>query len=115
VYVGRDFSPAANSESLVYGLNFVNDVNVTAGEVITGISGGQFSLTVDEGSDSNASSRLIGLAAITIPVGATSNLAVIQRISGLLPDVNYIVRAVVTTSLSNTFELYSHILGENAE
>jgi hypothetical protein len=115
LYCGRDFSPVANGESIVLGFSFIQDLNIEAGEVITSISGSQFKIEVDEGLDPAPNTKLIGSAAITTPLGSTTNIAVIQRISGLLPDVKYILRAVVTTNLSNTFELYSHVLGENAE
>lgn len=93
----------------------VNDLDVTDGEIITAVVGGQWSLTVSQGVDANPSAHLIGAAAIVIPDGSTTAVATTQRISGLLPDVIYIAQAVVTTNQGNTYSLYSHIFGESVE
>lgn len=100
-------------ESETFGISFENDF--TAGEVISSIVGNQWNISVTAGTDTNATAHLIGAAVITIPDGATSNIATIQRISGLKPDVTYAVQAVVVTSLGNTRSLWSHIPGDEVE
>ena len=97
-------------ESETFGLSFENDF--TSGETISSIVGSQWNISVTAGSDGNATTHLIGSATIVIPDGATSSIATIQRISGLLPDVTYAVQAVVITSLGNTKSLWSHIPGD---
>lgn len=113
MFVGRDFSPQETVESETFGLNFVNDL--TSGETISTVVGSTWNISVVQGTDTNASAHIIGSASIVIPDGATSNIATVQRISGLLPDVVYMVQAVVTTSLGNTKSLWSHIYGETVE
>ena len=49
------------------------------------------------------------------PDGTSMQTATTQRIAGLLPDVRYTLRAVVTTSFSNTLSLWSHVQGEPVE
>jgi hypothetical protein len=100
-------------ESETFGLNFVNDF--TAGEVISSIVGNQWNISVAAGTDTNATAHLVGSATIVTPDGATSAIATIQRISGLLPEVTYAVQAVVVTSLGNTKSLFSHIQGDLVE
>lgn len=97
-------------ESETFGLNFVNDL--TAGETITSVVNGVWGISVTAGTDTNATAHLIGGASIAIPDGATSNIATVQRISGLLPDVTYAVQAVVVTSLGNTKSLWAHVQGD---
>lgn len=113
MYCGRDFSPMEQMESETFGLSFINDF--TAGEVISSIVGGQWTISVSAGTDTNATAHLIGGATIVTPDGATSAIATIQRISGLLPEVTYAVGATVITSLGNTKNLFSHILGDLVE
>lgn len=72
-------------------------------------------LIVREGVDPNPHSHLIDAPALVTPDGTTAQTATMQRIAGLLPDVRYTVRAVVTTSLGNTLSLWSHIQGESVE
>jgi len=113
MFCGRNFSPMEQVENETFGLNFVNDF--TAGEVITSIVGGQWNISVTAGTDSNATAHLVGGASIAIPDGATSNIATIQRISGLLPDVTYVLQAVVVTNLGNTKSLFAHVQGDLVE
>jgi hypothetical protein len=74
-----------------------------------------WTLLVREGVDSNPSSHLVGAPLLVTPEGGTLQSATTQRIAGLLPDVTYTVRAVVTTTLGNTKSLWSHIQGEPVE
>lgn len=39
----------------------------------------------------------------------------IQRIGGLFPDVTYVCRAEVVTTLGNTRSLWSHVRGVNVD
>lgn len=87
----------------------------TAGETISTVVGSAWNISVGQGTDSTASTHIIGGASIVIPDGATSLLATTQRISGLNPGVVYIVQAVVTTSLGNTKSLWSHVFGERVD
>lgn len=113
MYAGRDFDPQEAIESETFGFNLVNDL--TSGETISSVSGGAWNISVSKGTDSTASSHIIGAASIVIPDGATSLIATTQRISGLNPGVTYCVQAVVATSLGNTKSLFSHIRGETVE
>lgn len=72
-------------------------------------------LSVREGVDPDPGSHLIEAPALVTPDGTTAQTATMQRIAGLLPDVRYTVRAVVTTSLGNKLSLWSHIQGEPVE
>jgi len=110
LYCGRDYDPQEAVESETFGLNFVNDL--TAGETI---SSATWSISVAQGTDVNVAARLVGSASIVVPDGATSQIATVQRIAGLQPDVTYMVQAVVTTSLGNTKSLFTHIQGDLAE
>lgn len=110
MYAGRDFSPAEQAESLILGLDFVNDL--AEGESLTGTA---WELVVREGVDPDPNSHLIGDPQIAAPNGTGVATATTQRIQGLLPDVTYTVRAVVATSMGNTLSLWSHIQGEPVE
>jgi hypothetical protein len=110
MYVGRDFSPAEQAESLLYGLDFVNDL--AEGESLTEAT---WELVVREGVDPDPNSHLVDDPTLVIPEGTDTQTATMQRIGGLLPDVTYTARAVVTTSAGNTLSLWSHIQGEPVE
>lgn len=115
MYAGTNYSPADEVESEVFGLNFVNDLNLNDGEIITSITGGAFTIAVastSPGTDPAPTSHLIGSAAIVVPEGATTMIAVVQRISGLLPNVIYVIGAVVGTNLGNTKQLFTYLNGE---
>ena len=107
MYAGRDYSPAEQVESQIYGFDLVNDLD--PGEFLTGAT---WSLTVVQGVDPTPGSHLISPPVLLIPTGSTIVTATQQRIAGLLPDVLYLVRAVCTTSGANTKSLWSHIQGE---
>jgi hypothetical protein len=109
-YAGRDFSPAEQAESLIYGLDFCNDLQ--EGESITEAI---WEVLVREGMDPDPGSHLIGDPMLVTPEGTTVQTATTQRIEGLLPDVTYTLRAVVTTSLENKLSLWSHVAGEPVE
>ena len=109
-YAGRDFSPAEQAESLIYGLDFVNDLR--EGESLVEAT---WEVLVREGEDPDPSSHLVGDPVLVIPEGTTVQTATTQRIEGLLPDVTYTVRAVVVTSLENKLSLWTHVQGEPVE
>lgn len=106
IYCGRDFSPAQQNESELYGLDFVNDL--VAGEALTSAA---WTLTVTNGVDGTPSSHLIGSPTLVTPDGTTVQTETDQRIQGLLPDVTYAVQAVAVTNKGNTKTLYSHVRG----
>lgn len=97
MFVGQSFQTMAPVENEVFGINFVNDLS--AGESIVSAT---FNISVDTGVDPSPSSHFVGLPSFT---GATA----LQRISGLLNGVTYILEAVVTTSLHNTLSLHSRV------
>jgi hypothetical protein len=97
MYVGVAFSPMDVGENEVFGLDFINDL--PTGDSILSSS---FTLIVDQGIDSNPSAHLNGAPG----VGGTIAL---QRISGLLGGVNYLLQATVLTTLGNTISLNSFI------
>lgn len=107
MYVGKDFSPAAQYESLVYGLDFINDLQ--PGEQLLNSS---WQISVAQGVDASPASHLQGPSKLYTTAGNAVPTATIQRIGGLLPDVTYIVVAQVTTDFGNLIELRSHIQGE---
>lgn len=109
-YAGRDFSPAEQAESQIYGLDFVNDLQ--EGESLVEAV---WEVIVREGADPDPGSHLVGDPMLVTPDGTTTQTATTQRIEGLLPDVNYTVRAVVTTSRENKLSLWSHVQGEPVE
>ena len=97
MYCGRDFSPADNSDSELYALDFVNDL--PAGDSIIG---GALTLTVYRGTDADPSSRLAGGFSV-------DGTKVIQRIRNLTAGVIYTLQIVVTTQQGNSISLFSHI------
>ena len=100
MYCGRDYAPAQQGESEVYGYNFVNDL--ATGD---SIAGSVWALTVVEGTDANPSSHLINAPWVE------SATLVNQRISGLLAGVTYAVQITATTALNNTLIRFTHIEG----
>lgn len=110
MYVGRDFDPAAQDESDVFGFDFVNDMGPT--DTLTSTT---WTLAVLRGTDANPASHLIGAATLVTPDGTLFQTATQQRIAGLLPDVMYSVKAVCGTSAGDTLSLWSHIVGDQVE
>lgn len=108
IYCGRDFSPAEQAESEMYGFDFVNDLE--EGETL---SSATWSIIVLQGVDGTPTSHLVGSPALFTPDGTTVQSGTEQRISGLLQDVTYGVRAQAVTSAGNTKALWSHIRGVN--
>lgn len=78
-------------------MDFVNDL--PTGDSVSTVA---FTMTVASGTDASPSSRIDGLPGV-------SGTQVGTRVSGLLPNVTYILKATVTTTLGNTLILYSHI------
>ena len=70
-----------------------------------------WSLTVISGTDANPGSHLQGPPVLSTPDGSTLQTATLQAIGGLLPDVTYAVRAVVSTNFGNVTSYWSHIRG----
>ena len=97
MYVGRDFDPAAPTESEVFTLDFVNDL--TDGDSIVSAA---VTLTVNEGVDATPSSRLNGTYGVT-------GTKVMQRLTGLLSGVLYCLSITITTANGNDIELNSHV------
>lgn len=99
MFVGSDFQVMDVGENEVFGLNFVNDL--PTGDSILSVV---FTLTVKDGFgvDPSPAAHLNGTPGF-------SGTTVLQRLSGLLPGVTYVVQAVVTTALGNTISLYSHV------
>jgi hypothetical protein len=94
----------------MFGLDFVNDLTATET-----LSTAVWTIDVRYGVDPAPASHLVGPPVLVVPVGTTLQTATVQRISGLLPDVTYTVRAVVTTNAGNMLSLWSHIRGEPVE
>lgn len=104
-YVGRDFDPANPTESEVYSLDFVNELD--PGEVINSVS--SVTMTVFQGTDANPTSHLAGGPAI-------NGTIVSQRVGGpsapggnLIAGVTYTIAYTVSTSFTNLITLYSRI------
>lgn len=106
MYCGRDFSPQERTESEVFGLDFVNDLEPN--EILTTSI---WTIAVVAGVDINANDRLEGPPKVVAPTGSSLNTSSIQRIGGLLPGTTYRVKAVAITSDGNTKTLWSHIRG----
>lgn len=98
MYTGQNWDATNPTESQVYSYDFVNDL--ASGETLTGLP--TFTLTVFQGVDATPSSRLSGSAGINGSICS-------QRVAGLLGNVTYTLTCTVSTSLSNTLTLFSHI------
>lgn len=97
MYVGQDFSIMNVGDDEVISFDFVKRISDN-----DSVLSASWSLTVAEGVDPDPSSHLDGSAGVT-------GTKAMQRVSGLLPNVNYIIEAAALTSLGNTVSLYSHI------
>lgn len=98
MYIGRDFDVMNSTESEVFAIDFVNDLQT--GETISGLP--TVTLTVFSGDDPTPSARLSGDPGVS---GTTA----MQRVSQPLAGVTYIITFSVLTSLGNTKVLYSRI------
>lgn len=92
------FSAANPGENEVYAFDFTNDLQPE--EALSGIT--SWTIGTVSGSDPNANTRLSGAPDIT------DNLSN-QRITGLLPNVVYVVAASVQTTFGNTLELWAFL------
>jgi hypothetical protein len=92
-----DFDPIDPGESEILGFDFA-DVLAT-GETPSSTS---WAIQTSVGTDSSASSRLIGSASV---VGTISQ----QRVGNCLAGVKYTLVASVVTSAGNTLSLWSHL------
>ena len=97
MYIGRDFDPAQVGESEVYSLDFANDMNTN--DVISTVS---FTLDVESGTDATPSARLDGLPSHFGKIA-------MQRLSGLVLGVVYIITATIVTTQGNTLSLWSRV------
>lgn len=109
MYAGRDFSPQEPEESEVFGLDFINDLDI--GESLTTSS---WTIQVVQGADPNPTQHLEGPPKVVVPTGGTVVTCTIQRVGGLVPDVTYRLRAIAVTSLGNVKSLWSHVRGINS-
>lgn len=94
-------------ESFGYGFDFINDL--LPDETV---QAAVWSLAVISGTDANPASHLQGPPILATPDGGTRQTATLQAIGGLLPDVTYVVRAVITTNFGNVRSYRSHVRGE---
>jgi hypothetical protein len=106
MYVGRDFPPMTQNESLTLGLDFIDDVQ-PGSQILNSV----WFMSVVKGVDPNPSSHLQGPSFIYVTSGNAVPTATKQRIGGLLPGVTYATLARVQTDFGDTFELHSHVTG----
>lgn len=109
-YIGRDFSPAQQTEDREYTIDFVNTLK--EGEELVGAT---WELIVRRGTDPDPASHLIGDPTLVTPEGTTLTTATTQRIAGVLPDVLYTVNVTVTTNANNTVSDFTHLEGTPVE
>jgi len=101
MYAGRDFDPAQPVESMVFGFDFVKDLQV--GDQVTAAT---WSCSVSPSSDNPddaAASCVIGQAAVLPPTQTT------QRIANLKAGVIYNLQADVTTQLGDKVSLWARV------
>src|SRR4249919_2139673 len=108
--MGRDFSPQEQNESEAFGMDFINDLE--SGEELTSSI---WTMVVTDGFDPTPEKRLEGPSAVCRAFNSDLKTATIQRIGGLLPDVTYVVRSEVITTLGNIRSLWSHVRGVNVD
>jgi hypothetical protein len=96
MYVG-EFSPADSVENEIYAFDFKRDL--ATGEVV---ESADFEISVIEGTDASASSRLLGPASV-------SGVQARQRVANLVPGVVYKLQAIVTTNQGNTKSLWGRV------
>ena len=104
MYVGADYSPGDNSESELYGLDFVNDL--PSGDTIATAS-----WTCANASDTQVTDATPSVRITAGPFIPSSTITTV-RLGGLQSGVKYVLTAVVTTSLGNTLSLFTHVTGE---
>lgn len=92
-----DFSDSTPAENAAYTIDFVYDL--PAGNTI---ASAVWQLIDPSGVDKNTASRLVGSPVI---VGTK----VQQTMTGLLSGVNYVTRALATTSQGNVISLFAHV------
>lgn len=99
-YAGNNFGDASPNEGDDYAFDFVRDIG---GNTITGA---EWFCELVTGNDPAPSSG-VGSHLVGGPVFSGSITA--QRVSGLIAGNIYRLRAVVTTDVGSTLELYSHV------
>lgn len=95
--IDRNFSAADPDEDEVYTFDFLKDL--PEGDTV---STSIWSCDVVSGVDADAASHLIGSP-------STGGSKTSHRISGLLPGVEYRLRALVTTAAGSKLSLYAHV------
>lgn len=97
MWVGSDFSPADPLESEIFAFDFRKDLS--SDEVVVSAL---FSLTIIDGTDSSAATRLVGPATV-------SGTLARQRVAGLLAGNTYRLEALVVTNQGNTKTLWARV------
>lgn len=103
MYVGADFSPVDVGEVISEAFDFVNDL--APGDSISGAVWTCGIAKESSGVDAAASSRMLGPAGVSGTVTS-------QRFAGFLPGVTYLLTAIITTTLGDTLDLWSHVYCE---
>lgn len=101
MYTGVDFYITNQNNDEVFGFDFVNDMQ--PGDTILTAA---WSLTVNNGQSAAPSTLFPGTFYYY------SSTAVVNRISGLVAGVPYVLQCVVTTSLGDTLTLWTNIYSE---
>lgn len=92
-----DFSDAEPTDTIVYTIDFVQDLAVG-----DSIATAAWQIIVSSGVDPLASAHTVGAPVI---VGTE----VRQTVGGLISGNYYVMRALVTTALGNKVSLFSHV------
>lgn len=105
MYVGTDYFPANQTEDYLIGFDF--SLDLPSGDGISGASWSVANASDTQVTDPSPSGRLIAGPFVSSTTVTTA------RFSGFLPNVKYLITATVTTTLSNTLVLYSHVQGDS--
>lgn len=101
MYARRDFDPIDEGEIGDFTFDFARD-DIASGETIVSAVWNCSVAESSIGADPSASSRLSGSPYIT-------GLTTMQRVSGTVGGVKYVLQASVTTSLGNVLSLWSYV------
>lgn len=105
MYVGRDWSPAAPGEAEAYTLDFVNDID--AQDSLVSATWTCAVASWSAATDASAASRVTSPGAVGASNGRTKTSTMV---SGLLPNVTYVLEATAVTTFGNTVKLHSHVV-----
>lgn len=100
MYVGRDFDPSDHGEDERFTFDFVNDLQ-KGDKIITAVWECAVAAK-STGADADAASHISGPAEIL-------DTRTTQRVSGLIPGVTYVLKAIATTEKPDTLILWSHV------